>query len=164
MTCPKCKTSNPQVSKFCGTCGSQIKRKRSPILVGCLGFFGVIVVLGMLGSFINKGALPPSPRSSLPASVTAHERSTDPAVCLELLSKEGSVDEYSTTITGSIKNNCGRKFRYVQITFKLFDASGSVVGTALANQNDLDLDETWKFKAHGFAVCKTFRMTEITAF
>jgi hypothetical protein len=115
----------------------------------------VIVVLGTLSSLV---------KSSLPASVNAHERSTDPAVCLELLSKEGNVDQYSTTITGSIKNNCGRKFRYVQITFKLFDDSGNVVGTALANQNDLDIDETWTFKAHGFAVCNRFRMSQITAY
>ena len=83
---------------------------------------------------------------------------------MELLSKTGSVDENSSTVTGSIKNNCGRKFRYVEITFKLFDASGNVVGTALANQNNLDVGETWKFKAFGLATSRRYQLDEITAY
>jgi hypothetical protein len=89
---------------------------------------------------------------------------TDPSTCLSLVSYKGTMDENSTVITGSVKNACDRHYRYVQITFKLFDASGAVVGTALANQSSLDAGETWKFKAHGFISAPKFRLDRITAF
>lgn len=167
--CPKCKTLNPTFSKFCGACGSPMKRKGSPLLLGCLGFIGLITVLAMLGNLVNNRVAPSSssrhPTSASAPDETNHPtRSNNPRVCLVLLESHGTVNEYSTTIAGSIKNDCGRKFRYVQVTFKLFNVNGDVVGTALANQNDLDPGETWEFKAHGFTKSHVFRLSEITGF
>ena len=98
------------------------------------------------------------------AAKLAEPNPADPLACLSLVSPKGEMNENSTIITGSVKNTCGRNFRYVQITFKLIDASGSLVGTALANQSSLDAGETWKFKAHGFVSAPRFRLDHITAF
>lgn len=89
---------------------------------------------------------------------------TDPATCLSLVSYKGAVDDRSTFISGSVKNACDRRYRYVGITFRLFDEAGSVIGTALANQGGLDVGETWKFKAHVVVSTPRFRFDRIVAF
>ncbi len=164
--CPKCKTFNPATNQFCGKCGAPMQKKTSPALIGCLGLVVIVVLIGVFSSGSGDKNISPSPSSPSPSSVPARipELPKTPTECLELVKKSGSYDEYSTTITGTIKNNCGRSFSYVQVTFKLTDDSGAVVGTAMANQSSLDAGETWKFKAHGFTPSKRYRLDEITAF
>jgi len=91
-------------------------------------------------------------------------RRADPSQCLVLQSPKTVAEEYSISITGAIKNTCGHTFRYIQITWKLLDGSGAVVGTALANQSNLDDGETWKFKAHALTEFAKYRLDKITAF
>lgn len=50
-------------------------------------------------------------------------------------------------IAGSVKNNSDRKMEYVQVTFRLLDASGAQVGSTLANTTDLAPGGVWKFQA-----------------
>ena len=87
---------------------------------------------------------------------------TDPLTCLSLASYKRTADERLTVITGSVKNACEHRYRNVQITFNLFDTSGRVVGTALANQNNLDGGEMRNFKAHGVSAPR-FQFDHITA-
>jgi hypothetical protein len=87
----------------------------------------------------------------------------DPLTCLSLASYKRTPDEGSMVITGSVKNACARRYSNVQITFKLFDTSGRVVGTALANQNNLDGGEMRNFKAHG-VLAPGLQFDHITAF
>jgi hypothetical protein len=54
---------------------------------------------------------------------------------------------YGGHITGTVRNNSGRAYRYAQITFTLYDASGAQVGTALANIANLEVGGRWKFRA-----------------
>ncbi|MGA7291936.1 MAG: FxLYD domain-containing protein [Terriglobales bacterium] len=81
-----------------------------------------------------------------------------------MVRKRAVVDDFGTTITGTIKNDCGRDFSYVQVTFKLFDRSDNVVGTALANQANLKNGETWKFEATGTPAAHHDRLDEISAY
>jgi hypothetical protein len=164
--CPKCKAFNLATNQFCGKCGGPMQKKTSPALIGCLGLIGIAVLIGVFSSGSSDKSTSPSSSSRSASSVPARipDLPKDPKVCLELVKKSGSYDEYSTTITGAIKNNCGKSFSYVQVTFKLTDESGAVVGTALANVNNLDAGETWKFKAHGFTPSKQYRLDVITAF
>lgn len=53
-------------------------------------------------------------------------------------------------ITGLIENRRGMVLNYVQINFTLHDASGTQVGTALANTNDLEAGGRWRFRAVTF--------------
>jgi hypothetical protein len=86
------------------------------------------------------------------------------ADCLVIENVSGSTSEMTTTIGGMVRNNCGRSFGYVQITYKLFDDSGNVVGTAIANQNDLTAGETWRFQAVGLVNSSHFKFGEIVAY
>ena len=74
------------------------------------------------------------------------------------------MDEFGTTITGTLRNNCGKDFSYIEVTFKLFDRAGNVVGTALANQTNLKAGETWRFKAFGTPAARHDRLDEISAY
>jgi hypothetical protein len=87
---------------------------------------------------------------------------TDPSTCLGLVSYKGAVGENSTVITGRVKNACDYRYSYASITFSLFDASGRVVGTAVANQSTLDGGEMWNFKARGVPAPR-FKFDHISA-
>src|ERR1700689_2454014 len=89
----------------------------------------------------------------------------DVASCLERGKRSSEVDEYeiASTIVGTVKNNCGRDFSYVEIEFKLFDRKGNVLGTAIANQANLRAGEPWRYKAPG-APAYSNRFESITAY
>ena len=53
-------------------------------------------------------------------------------------------DDY---ITGTLTNLTGDKKTYVQVEINLLDKSGAVVGSTLANVNNLEAGQKWKFKA-----------------
>jgi hypothetical protein len=60
----------------------------------------------------------------------------DPKKCLQVVRSGGAVDDFGTTITGTLSNNCARDFSYVEISFKLFDNRGNVVGTRASESNE----------------------------
>jgi hypothetical protein len=73
-------------------------------------------------------------------------------------------DEYFTKITGLLTNNCGRDLTYVEITYKLYDRAGNVVGTALANQDNLKAGEIWRFSALGRSGVFRYELEKVTAY
>ena len=117
-----------------------------------LGFIGFLEWPG--GTSTTKA---PSAQDLLPARPS-------PSQCLDFISPpRGEVNEYSTRISGVIKNNCGRDFHFVQVSFKLYDSSGSAVGIAFTNLAGLPGGETWRFQAQGFTPAVRFRFDEIKA-
>lgn len=85
----------------------------------------------------------------------------DPAKPLQLLEHSGGYTEFATTVTGRVRNNTDRRFRYVQITFALYDTAGNQVGTALANIAGLEPGAIWKFKAVGLTPATRFKLSEL---
>ena len=84
---------------------------------------------------------------------------------LELLSSKGTTNEYSTTVTGKIKNNTSQTYTYVQVLFDVYDSSGHRVGSAMGNINNLGPQETWRFNAVYIGEDgHRFRLDEITGF
>lgn len=57
------------------------------------------------------------------------------------------LDYYSADIKGTLKNISSIDWSYCQIEFKVFDAAGNNMGTALANVNNIGAGETWRFSA-----------------
>jgi hypothetical protein len=142
------------------------------ITLWVVGIWAALILLGKLSPTSSSSS---SSSSSLPVTTTAAAedgaalaardaarerilRQSDPEICLSPPSYKAVAEEYVTYITGTIKNTCGRSFSYVQVTFKLFDGSGAVVGTALANQANLGNGETWKFKAHALTEFRKYRI------
>lgn len=54
---------------------------------------------------------------------------------------------YTVTVTGTIENTTGKDLSYISVEYKIYDSSNAVIGTALANANNIDKDETWRFEA-----------------
>jgi hypothetical protein len=50
-------------------------------------------------------------------------------------------------IQGTLRNNSGRKYSYVEVRFNLYDDSGAQIGNTMANVNNLEPYGTWKFEA-----------------
>jgi hypothetical protein len=87
-------------------------------------------------------------------------------LCLVTASLEGKPGPLGTaTITGEVVNRTGARLSYAQVTVTLYDANGSVVGTALANVNNLDPGASWRFTASGIAKgWRTFKVSEVSGF
>ena len=115
--------------------------------------------LDKLAEIKTSGELPNPVQSEWPkADLT-------PRPHLELLSSKGTTNEYSTTITGKIKNNTSQTYTYVQVLFDVYDSSGNRVGSAIGNINNLGPLETWKFQAVYIGEDgKRFRLNEVTGF
>jgi hypothetical protein len=126
------------------------------LVVGGLAGFFIIYIL----FFSNDSR----PSSSHPSNYSASGTTINPKDCLSFHRNSGQTDDYSTTITGTITNNCGRSFSYVEVTFKLFDGAGNVIGTALANQTNLSNGETWKFSAIAMRAAKRDTLDTISAY
>ena len=69
--CPKCKSFNPSASQFCGKCGAPMRKRASPVLLGCLGIVGVIVVLALIGSRSSSSVRSTSSEDSSNAPTSA---------------------------------------------------------------------------------------------
>jgi hypothetical protein len=77
-----------------------------------------------------------------------------------------ATSEYGTKyITGSVKNNSDKSYKYAQISFMLYDDDDAQVGSAFANINNLESNGTWKFKAIVLEkTAKKAKFAKITAF
>ncbi len=78
---------------------------------------------------------------------------------------DGKVGEFGGEITGMVVNRRSRKLSYAQITFNLYDESGSQVGSAIGNINGLEPGGTWKFKATSLGVkFVKYKFSELSGF
>ena len=50
-------------------------------------------------------------------------------------------------IGGTVRNNSSKTYRYVQVSINLYDPSGAQVGSTMANVNNLEPHNDWKFRA-----------------
>jgi hypothetical protein len=87
-------------------------------------------------------------------------------LCLVKDSLEGTRGPLGTaTITGAVVNRTGKRLAYAQVAVTLYDGSGSVVGTAIGNVNNLDPGARWSFTASGIAKgWRTFKVSEVSGF
>ena len=64
-----------------------------------------------------------------------------------------------------MRNNTTKTYGYVQVSINLYDASGALIGSTLANVNNLEPGGLWKFRA---AVIETgvanWRVLDVTGF
>jgi len=163
MLCPRCGAQVSDAQKSCDNCGfappGSVFAKKGVLVLSVV--IGLAITLSFIGFFEWPGGTsttkaPPAPKIE-PARL-------EPAQCLDFVSPpQGEVNEYSTRISGVIKNNCGRDFRFVQVSFKLYDSSGSAVGIAFTNLAGLAGGDAWKFQAQGFTPAVRFRFDQITA-
>ncbi|HET8547091.1 MAG TPA: hypothetical protein VFL57_03765 [Bryobacteraceae bacterium] len=86
------------------------------------------------------------------------------ASCLELLGSTTVEEQGITRIAGSIRNNCGRKYLAVQVSFKLdrTDKSGLPPAFVFADGHDLAPGAIWEFRTSPVAKSTAYHVDEIS--
>ena len=96
-----------------------------------------------------------SPNTSGSTDVSAEKSKGDPAT------EEGKIyggkfkvtnaavkkGKYGEVITGTVENLTDDKFSYVQVEINLLDDEGAVVDSTMANINNIEPKQKWKFEA-----------------
>ncbi len=148
---------------------NQNQQKKKPN--GCLTIIIVFVVLGIIGAALGGGndnsnqqsvnASNPINGESVPVnSEPKQEKKPD----LELLSAEPLSEQYVNYIAGTIKNNTNKEYSYVQVEINLYKGE-TLIGSTLANVNNLGAGETWQFKAVVLEdEADSFKIKDITGF
>lgn len=106
-------------------------------IVGTLVWVGSLSEQSKTGSSASSGGTTGYPTSSADDSSSR--------LAMEDWSFQGG--EYTSEITGRIRNNTDQTYSYVQVEFNLYDNSGNQVGSTLANVNNLEPHGRWAFKA-----------------
>lgn len=134
MFCPKCGKELNEGSKFCDNCGTSTdkKNKKNLIIASIISsVFVFFAILGFMGSDF----------SDIEGTITG-----TPA--LEVKSHSFCDLGYGARgVCGTIINNSDHSFSYVQVEINLLDKNGAVVGSTIANINNLDAGQQWKFQA-----------------
>lgn len=106
MWCAKCKAYNPSPGKHCQACGALMPQKSSPILIGCLGLFGIGIVLAIIGQITGPSKNGPVGSGSPPRYGEPPLSICEPAVSRRLKSPgsakfSGLFDTRRTNIGGT---------------------------------------------------------------
>jgi hypothetical protein len=106
---------------------------------------GGLVILGMIFGGSDSSDTNPSNEKSLSGTKTISSEK------LVILSHELDYSDYGNLVVkGIAKNVAGRDLDYCQLDVKFYDSDNSVIGTSLANIDNLDEGESWKFEAMYF--------------
>lgn len=136
MGLQKCKECGNDVStqaKSCPKCGAVIKKNSGRLFA--LVFLATLSVIGVISS--NQHSQPV-------VSAAVNSSRSD----LEVINYAFASGQFGNdVIQGTIRNNTGRQYKYVQVEINLYDKSGVQIGSTLANVNNLEPNGTWKFEA-----------------
>lgn len=132
------------------------KKKPNGCLITVLVAIGVFLLLGALASRSDNNG----------NSGTEQLVSTTEKQDLELIDSGSKRDEFGNLyITGTIKNNTNKQYKYVQVEINLYDGDGAQIGSTLANTNNLEPGGTWKFKAVALEDgAKSYKIKDVTGF
>jgi GMP synthase-like glutamine amidotransferase len=66
---------------------------------------------------------------------------------LEVFDLGSKADTFAWYATGKVRNNTERNYGYVQVEINLYGKDGTLLGSTLANVNNLGAGKTWAFEA-----------------
>lgn len=129
----------------------------------------VLITQSAMSAAIDEATTPDASTENVQVQTdVAGQGSDDAAEQAYAISDESMTgDDYSVTITGTFANNSDEEISYVQVSYRLLDADGAQIGTALANTNNLPADGSWKFEAvglEGVDDVASFELAEVTGF
>ena len=116
-------------------------KKKAGLILGCI-LFVISAVGSVSGDKKDNVSVSEKGNAAQKTKETAKETKKE----YEIENVDIEKDEFSTYVTGVLKNNGGTK-GYVQITVPCYDKDGAKLGDALANVNDIEANGKWKFKA-----------------
>lgn len=156
------KLKHLQIKRFIIAELLQESMKKILILI-LLCSFAMVWIVGCTSTRVDSsGAIQPSSNSRLTPVPT-----TSKPPDLQLIESRIEPDQYGAYnyVIGTVKNNAGKTYSYVQVTINLYDKSGAQVGSTLANVNNLEPGGIWKFKAPILEQdATTYKIKDITGF
>lgn len=159
--CKECGTAVSSTAEACPKCGAVLKKKTS-FAVGCLA---VIFCFGGIGALMQ--AIPEwFPSASSSSSPTPTSQPSQAVENLEVLNANWVRGDFGTrSIKGTVRNNTGKQYKYVQVEINLYDGAGAQVGSTLANVNNLEPNSVWHFEAPVIEdSARTFRVKAVSKF
>jgi hypothetical protein len=69
--------------------------------------------------------------------------------------------QFGGSITGEVKNTSYANYSYIQVEIALLDKEGALIGSTLANANNLSPGQTWKFDAPALVTGKRIAKVEV---
>ena len=121
----------------------QQQKNAKKVGIGCLGFIVVIIIISIIGSS-HQSSNTASTSTDSPSTASSESTSKPD---LEILQTSSISEGYNGYVTGTVRNNTNKQYKYVQVEINLYDKSGAQVGSTLANTNNLEPHGLWKFKA-----------------
>jgi hypothetical protein len=112
-------------------------------------------------TYILAYVFPQLSRYQAESSAVPAKAPSGPRPCLELTSDQDSSSDGYGRIRGWVRNNCEKRFNYVEVEYKLYDAGGGVVGGAMTNLAALGPYESWKFEAIAMQPYKRYQLARI---
>jgi hypothetical protein len=83
---------------------------------------------------------------------------------LKLISSGTAIDsDMHRAIVGTIENQGSEHFRYIQVSYRLFDAQGSEIGTASATTLGIEPHGSWRFSTTIDDDCAKYKLEKIDA-
>lgn len=133
------------------------------IVIASVGY--LIILFVVIGIFTGKSGSN-NPVAPSTANQAAQQQAQQPKKeNLEVLDAKMEGEQYARYVTGTIKNNASRQYKYAQVEINLYDDAGNQVGSTLANTNNLEPNGTWKFKAPVLEEnAKSFKVKGVTAY
>lgn len=143
-----CKTCGKEIAKGinkCPHCGADqrnffMKHKIISVILGLL-------VIGIIGSAIGGSKTGNNSNTNVAQKSTNIKNKVAEKPKYEILEQKATEENGIKYIAGKIKNNTGRQISYAQVEINLYDENNQLLGSTLANVNNLEKDSIWNFKA-----------------
>lgn len=165
----KCKACGKEIAKGVNKCPSCGKDQRNffmkhKIITGVL----ILFVIGCIGS-ATKGNDTTKPTTGTSTAQTTAPAKTEKKEAekpkYEILEHSAKDEDGLKYIVGKIKNNTGKQIGYAQVEINLYDDNNQLLGSTLANVNNLEIDGVWNFKAIVTEEnYKTYKIMNVTGF
>jgi hypothetical protein len=139
--CKYCQTEIQRQAKVCPQCKRDLRNWfiRHPILTAVI----VLVVLAVVG--VGEGGSSKYNQTGVLTESSSSTSTTEQD--LELLEHKLTKEDYITKVTGKIRNNTNKTFRYAQVEINLYDKDNVLLDSTLANINNFEGGTVWKFEA-----------------
>jgi hypothetical protein len=123
------------------------------------GTAAVFLIAGSIVVFMTARA----PKQTVAAATVVPAVPESPL--LIVVGDESARDRYDAQwLNGMVVNQTGKAYRFVQISYDLFDATGAQIGTASANTRGLEPHGRWLFKTVISDRCTRFKLASLDGY
>lgn len=161
--CTTCDIFTSDIEPKCPKCGGALIALLSAVAkpvapkpasnsnaMGCFVLLGILLLIAIVSHWLSDDKAPGPSATAIPEKP-----------CLELVSDKATLENSYGHIHGVVRNNCDKRFRYVEIEFKLYDSADAVTGTAMTNVTALGPYESWRFDAVGLHPFRQYNLAHV---